>query len=215
MKKMMFASVLNLDRKAVKHLKIKDPYAVHRVVYSLFDDVRSSNEKKRDRWSGIVYADQGGTFYGRQILMVSNRMPAPQVEGGYGTVETKTIDTAFLGYETYRFKVIINPCIRDNKTRRLIPMKNRDAVMQWFLERSERSWGFLAKSRHLQVNNIEVLQFKGKNHDQITLSRATLEGVLYVVNKEKFSTAFQQGIGRGRAFGCGLLQIVPQSNNLF
>jgi CRISPR system Cascade subunit CasE len=215
MKKMMFASVLNLDRKAVNHLKIKDPYAVHRVVYSLFDDVRSSNEKKAARQSGIVYADQGGTFYGRQILMVSDRMPASQVEGRYGSVETKKIDSAFLDHKTYRFKVIMNPCIRDNKTRRLIPMKTRDAVMKWFMDRSEKSWGFSANNRHLQVNKMDVLQFKNKNHHLITLSKATMEGVIRVVDKEKFSTAFQQGIGRGRAFGCGLLQIVPQSNNLF
>jgi CRISPR system Cascade subunit CasE len=216
MKKMMFASVLNLDRKAVKHLKIKDPYAIHRVVYSLFDDVRSSDEKKTGaRGSGIVYADQGGTYHGRQILMVSDRMPASHVEGCYGSVETKEIAPAFLDYEAYRFKVIMNPCIRDNKTRRLVPIKTREAIMQWFMDKSAQNWGFLAETRHLQVNKIEVLQFKAKDQNLITLSKATLEGVLQVVDKQKFSTAFQQGIGRGRAFGCGLLQIVPQSNNLF
>jgi CRISPR system Cascade subunit CasE len=215
MKKTMFASVLNLDRKSVNILKIKDPYSVHRVVYSLFDDVRTSAQKTAGQPSGIIYADQGGTFYGRQILILSDRIPSSCVEGEYGSVDSKRIGESFLEFDTYRFKVIMNPCTRDNKTRKLIPFKTREAITEWFINKSDKNWGFTPDNRHLQVDKIEVLQFKGKNHHPITVARSALQGVLQVTNKEKFIIAFQQGVGRGRAFGCGLLQIVPQSNNLF
>jgi len=36
-----------------------------------------------------------------------------------------------------------------------------------------------------------------------------LKGELYVIDSEQFKQSFRQGIGRGRAFGFGLLQIVP------
>ncbi len=62
-----FASVLNLDRRAVKALAITDHYSIHRVVYSLFEDIRSAAEKAASISSGIVYADQGGNALGRQI----------------------------------------------------------------------------------------------------------------------------------------------------
>ena len=39
-----YTSVLRLDRAAVKALKVTDLYSLHRVVYSLFDDVRTEAE---------------------------------------------------------------------------------------------------------------------------------------------------------------------------
>lgn len=215
MKAAMFANVLDLDRKAVTDLKITDPYSIHRVVYSLFEDVRTEVEKLSGKASGIVYADQGGTISGRQILILSNRLPLTCVDDRYGQVKTKKINKSFLNYDRYRFKVVVNPCQRNNKTRKLVPVKGRDAVAQWFAQRSEKSWGFSAGNAHLQVDNIEVLQFKGKKQRPITIEKAGLQGVLHVADREKFTQSFQQGIGRGRAFGCGLLQIVPQPDNPF
>ena len=209
----MVASVLNLDRKAVKELKITDPYSIHRVVYSLFEDVRTDKEKLSGKASGIVYADQGGTFHGRQILIVSNRIPSSCVEGKYGQVESKKIGPSFLNFDNYRFKVIVNPCTRNNKTRKLVPVKGRNAIARWFSRRSEKNWGFTTLNKHLQVDKIEVLQFKGKKQRQITIARASLTGVFHVTDQKKFAHSFLQGIGRGGAFGCGLLQIVPQTNN--
>ena len=123
----MFASVLNLDRKAIKGLNITDPYSIHRVVYSLFEDVRADSEKVLGKPSGIVYADQGGSFDARQVLIVSDRKPAPCVNGQYGRVETRIIGSAFLGFDNYRFKVVVNPCQRDNKTRKRTRAKPRQA----------------------------------------------------------------------------------------
>lgn len=208
----IYASVLNLDRKAVRALKITDPYSVHRVVYSLFKDVRTDDEKNQSTSSGILYHDQGGSYTGRQILIMSDRIPSLNIDG-YGRVETKKINPPFLAFDHYRFKVMINPCRRNNKTRKLIPVKGREDIAQWFIQRSEQSWGFNAANSHLQVNGIEVLRFKGKNQRSITIAQACLEGVLKVTDRDKFIPGFRQGIGRARAFGCGLLQIVPLSNN--
>src|SRR5690625_6482413 len=85
----LIASVLHLDRKAVRELKIDGPYALHRVVYSLFTDVRSIQEKQGSKPSGFLYADLGGDFESRKILLLSNRSPAQKVEGQYGEVQSK------------------------------------------------------------------------------------------------------------------------------
>ncbi len=206
-----FASVLNLDRRAIKALAITDHYSIHRVVYSLFEDVRSAAEKTASTSSGIVYADQGGNTLGRQILILSNRIPRPTTPEGYGEVKTKNVPTAFWQKEHYRFKVAINPCRRENKSRRLIPVKGRNNIAQWFLERSEKSWGFCPDPLSLQVDKVEVLSFEGKNGRRIQIAKAHIQGSLQVVNKQIFARSFLSGIGRARAFGCGLLQIVPQN----
>src|SRR4051794_21338344 len=70
-----YASVLRLSRADINILGVKDAYALHKVVYGLFEDVRSDAEKQTSASSGIVYADKGGDFNMRQILMLSNRKP--------------------------------------------------------------------------------------------------------------------------------------------
>lgn len=205
----LVASVLHLDRQAIKALRITDPYSLHRVVYSLFADVRSSSEKSTSQPSGLLYADQGGDHNGRKILLLSDRAPTPKVDSLYGEVETRVIPDTFLDHKHYRFKVIVNPTRRDSASQKLVPVKGREAVAQWFLERAPSSWGFSASAEHLQIDRIDVLQFKDKNQSEVTMAQAHVQGQLTVTDSEKFHHSFTTGIGRGRAFGCGLLQIVP------
>lgn len=204
----LFASVLRLDRKAIKALKIRDTYSLHRVVYSLFEDVRDSEEKDASTRSGIQWVDKGGDAYGRQILMLSNRQPKATIDGAHGEVTCKSVPETFLSHGKYRFEVLVNPVRRDKKTRKLRPVKGREAIADWFAGRAERSWGFSVDKPRLQVENIRVLQFKKAEHS-VTLQQAKLNGYLAVTDTEAFSQSFAKGIGRARSFGCGLLQIVP------
>lgn len=211
----LIASVLHLTRSDVNALKIKDAYSLHKVVYSLYPDVRSDKEKNTSTPSGFLYADMGGDYKSRKILLLSNRQPTDKVQGEYGEVQSKTISADFLSHKSYRFKVIVNPTKRDNASRKLLPVKGREAIAQWFVERAEKSWGFKVHQPSLQVDSVNVLGFEDKNQRSITLAQAQLQGTLEVINPEQFSQSFSQGIGRGRAFGCGLLQIVPVIENPF
>lgn len=211
----LIASVLHLDRKAVQALKINDAYGLHKAVYSLFPDVRSADEKQASKPSGFLYADQGGDYKSRKILLLSDREPMEQIDSQYGEVQSKTISPDFLQHDAYRFKVVVNPTRRDNASRKLVPVKGRDAIAQWFMERAQASWGFSLVPSQLQVDSTDVLSFKDKSQRQITLAQAQVQGVLQVTDRQQFIQSFSQGIGRGRAFGCGLLQIVPFVEILF
>ncbi|MBB3062816.1 type I-E CRISPR-associated protein Cas6/Cse3/CasE [Microbulbifer rhizosphaerae] len=211
----MVASVLHLDRRSVRALRITDAYSLHRVVYSLYDDVRDAGEKQASIVSGILYADQGGDYRGRKILMLANREPMVAVDGRYGEVHSKPIPENFLEYDLYRFKVIVNPTRRDSASRKLVPVRGREAVAEWFAERATASWGFDVTIRNLQVDKIEVLQFKDKQQRQVTIAQAHVQGMLRITDKARFTASFTQGIGRARAYGCGLLQIVPITDNPF
>lgn len=211
----LFASALHLDRAAVKALKMTDAYSLHRVVYSLFSDVRSETEKLSHTPSGIVYADQGGDFHGRKVLIVSDREPAKQVNGQYGVVESRAISASFLAHPRYRFRVQVNPVRKDRQSGKRVAVKGRKDTAHWFLERAPLSWGFEVDPLTLQVDAIEVLQFSGKADRQITLGKAHIQGQLTVTNPQQFQNSFRNGIGKGRAFGCGLLQIVPIIYNPF
>ncbi len=216
----LYISALHLDRKAVRALKITDPYSLHRVVYSLFPDVRSEQEKHSHIQSGIVYADQGGSFDGyepvRKVLMISDRAPADSIEGQYGEVMCKPLSEEFLNHRCYQFKVQVNPVRKDKQTGKRMAIKGREPTRQWFMDRAPRSWGFEVDPVRFQVDTIEVLQFrKQKDGPQITIGKAHLQGVLTVTDPEQFKQSFKNGIGKGRAFGCGLLQIIPMLDNPF
>jgi len=205
-----YASVLRLSRADQNTLKIKDAYGLHKVVYGLFDDIRSDAEKQGSPPSGIVYADKGGDFNTRQVLMLSNREPhqTPQ----FGKVQTTPIQSRFLAHERYVFEVIVNPGKRDNQTGKIVPIRGREAIAQWFLERALQSWGFRVHPDNLQTDKISVQVFE-KSGKTITHGSATLKGELAVIDRDRFRHSFTQGIGRGRAFGFGLLQIVPLTGN--
>jgi len=202
---MMIASVLNLTRADVKALKITDTYSLHRVVYSIFDDIRSDSQKTQSVSSGILYADKGGDFHGRKILILSNRQPnAPE----HGEISIKKIAETFLDYSDYRFEVIVNPTKRDSKSRQLTPLKTREEIANWFISKAPQ-WGFEVSSPHLEIEGICVKRFTDKNGNHVTQGQAKVLGRLHVSDKEKFVQSFKQGVGRGRAFGAGLLQVVP------
>ncbi len=211
----MIASVLRLDRRAVKALRITDAYSLHRVVYSLYDDVRDTRSKEASESSGILYADQGGDYQGRKILMLADRQPAESVDGQYGSVDSRIIPETFLEYEQYRFKVIVNPTRRDSASRKLIPVRGRENIAPWFAERATASWGFAVSPRHLQVDKVEVQQFKDKQQRSVTIAQAHVQGLLSITDRAVFKNSFVRGIGRAHAYGCGLLQIVPLLDNPF
>ncbi len=203
-----YASVLSLSRADIKTLQVNDAYALHKVVYGLFDDRRTAAEKAASVPSGIVYADKGGDFHTRQILLLSNRTPhqTPQ----FGKVETKPLYANFLQHTDYAFQITVNPGQRNNQSRQIVPVRGREAIAAWFVERAATSWGFSVHADTLQVEQCSVQSFE-KSGKAVTHGSALLKGHLKVIDHERFMQSFCQGIGRGRAFGFGLLQIVPLS----
>lgn len=201
-----YASVLRLSRADMNILGVKDAYALHKVVYGLFEDTRSDAGKQASTRSGIVYADKGGDFNMRQILMLSNRKPhqTPQ----FGEVHTRIVHADFLAHGRYAFEVTLNPGKRDKQTGKVVPIRGRESIEQWFKERAPKSWGFDVNAENLQTGQLSVQAFE-KSGNTITHGSATLKGELTVIDKDCFTKSFTRGIGRGRAFGFGLLQIVP------
>jgi CRISPR system Cascade subunit CasE len=201
----LYAAVLKLSRTDIKALKITDAYSLHRVIYDLYDDMRTEQQKQESHSSGILYVDKGGDFNHRLILMLANRQP--NTSPAYGEVEYKIIPDDFLQHQYYAFEATVNPCKRDNKTGKIIPIRERENIAQWFIDRASSSWGFTVNPTNLQVEKLTVQTFT-KNNQKVTHGSATLKGELKVANQAQFIQCFQQGIGRGRAFGFGLLQIV-------
>jgi len=206
-----YATMLKLNRQHIKDLKITDIYSIHRVVYDLFDDVRNSEEKKCSKKSGFVFADKGihkeNNNFIHRILVFSDRKPE---EREYSKNPREIDDNnKFFKCKFYKFQILINPTKRDLKTKKTVAVKGKDEIKQWFCNKVFKNCGFKVKKRMSQVDKVRILKFKAKDDKQITLSTAKISGVLEVVNSEIFANSVKNGIGRAKAFGCGLLEVMP------
>lgn len=104
-----------------------------------------------------------------------------------------------------QFRLRANPSKRDNQTRKTIGLFRAADQLAW-LERQAGRCGF-----HLQgvdvIPSPNVFGQKGDKSAPIRISTALYQGVLEVTDPEVFLNAVQQGIGRGKSYGCGLLSI--------
>jgi CRISPR system Cascade subunit CasE len=76
---------------------------------------------------------------------------------------------------------------------------------QWLLERAAK-YGFKLQEGSFRVVQQEVRRFM-RRRKPVTLGIATFEGILEVADAMLFLRALACGIGRAKAYGCGLLTI--------
>jgi len=193
----MIASMLNFDRSAIKSLELSDDYAVHKLVYSLFPGNKRT----------FLYCDQGGDFRGRRILLLSQNQPLlPSV----GELESKRVSSELLTYSRYIFQIQLNPVVRKSGDKKFIPVVGQDKLREWFLRR-QADWGFAADPDRIEISDTGIIVIE-KGTQTITYNKALFRGILEVHDKSILAQSFEQGIGRGKAFGFGLLQIKPVFN---
>lgn len=195
---MMFVSRYLLPLPAIRALRMTDTYSLHRVAYSLFEDVRKGAS------SGILFADKGRDRRGWTMLLLSDRRPRqPEL----GELDVRELPEAYLAFPRYRFEVLVNPVRRISATGKHEAVRGREGVTSWFLGKAP-GWGFRVEEASFQVDKISVDCFR-KGDATVTLGKALVHGILEVTDRETFARSVCHGIGRGKAFGCGLLQIVP------
>lgn len=82
--------------------------------------------------------------------------------------------------------------------------------MEWLIRRSDRC-GFTLESEDgslgAEIVQREKVRFQ-RQGGTVTISMATFEGVLRITDEVLFRTAMVEGIGRAKAYGCGLITTI-------
>ena len=195
----MILTKLFLDAAACRREKISDDYSVHRVVYSLFPKSPSP--------SRILYADKGPVQGGRLILILSAVPPQPPPE-----LETSSLvlPERFFGAGRYRFEVTLNPVKKDPESHKRKAITGQLNVLNWFLKQAPK-WGFEADSETLEASILPTKVFS-KNDSEQLFNHVFFRGTLKVADRELFRRSVSQGLGHGKAFGFGLLQLSAIQN---
>ncbi len=193
---MPLISRVSVSGKDAMNAGLVDLYAIHRLVYSMFP----KEGKGRDFLFSFNFLRKGAL----QIDILSKRRPlSPEV----GRIETKDIPGEFWKAKIYKFDLWANPVKRDSSSGKLIPLKKEKDTLNW-IEKHFSSKGLIAKKGWVEIVGKRNFKFY-KNGYLCTLWGVRFKGVFEVSENSNFSLVVMEGIGKAKAFGFGLLKVVP------
>lgn len=126
--------------------------------------------------------------------------------------------------QTWQFRLTANPtrCGRHPTKNRTQPFGHLTVTQQdqWLADRAPKIGIQLSTPNHLPEPSYTVIArnrmaFRRKDPNNsgqyatVTLSTATYQGSLHITDPTALCAALTNGIGRGKAYGCGLLTLAP------
>lgn len=204
----MYLSRVELDLNNRSTLKaLGSQSIIHGAVESSF-----SGERKRNLWRIDKLGDK---LY---LLILSEDKPClSSISSQFGNndsdAETRNYDTLLnrvkLGGK-WRFRLTANPTksVSSNGGRgKVHAITIVDLQKQWLAEKSEKC-GFKLADDSFDVVENKWCKFRKKDGSTVSLLSVSFEGVLEITDEELFKASLTNGIGRGKAYGMGLLTVI-------
>lgn len=115
--------------------------------------------------------------------------------------------------QQWAFRLTANPTRFSNEDRKVYGHVTVAQQSDWLLSRQEK-WGFEVvptadgEGRQLLVHDRHTARFNRRG-GTVTIARATYDGVLTVTDTDALRHVLVNGVGRAKAYGCGLLTLAP------
>ena len=198
------------NRRKIKDLTHLGAY--HNWVESSFPEEFTKKDRSRKLWR--IDMLQGNKY----LLLVSEKKPNMEIFEKYGvpgSAQTKLYDKFLDSIDEdgiYRFRVTLNPVKALSQGAgvrgRVVPEITAEQQLQ-FLESRAGKLGFeLIPDEYRIVERCWEL-FMKQGQKKIRLSKATYEGLLKVTNRDTFYRTLTEGIGKKKAYGFGLMTVIP------
>lgn len=207
----MFLSRIPIDRYNRNTLRaLNSPSVFHGALESSF-----AGERQRNLWRIDCTGDQ---LY---ILLLSNCKPELSSfcsqfgYDGWVSYEIKSYDgllERIKNGDKWRFRLTANPTKsvsaqgQGSRGKKLAHITT-DFQKKWLVEKSEKS-GFSVTENSFDVVESRWLKFAKRGQRGVSLFSVTYEGVLEVTDADLFRRSLTGGIGRGKAYGMGLLTVM-------
>lgn len=209
----MYISRVEIDSENRQKMKVlSNLSAVHSWVESSFPKEMAENLRTRKLWRIDL-------LNGRQYLLIVSP-DAPDLDllekyGISGSAQTKPYDSfvrEVKNGQQARFRITLNPVVavveKKGERGRVKPHVTAQQQKQYLLDRSEVN-GFTVNEDEFDITQRTYLPFTKRGQQTINLSKVSYEGVLTVTNVEAFQKTLVEGFGKKKAYGFGLMTIIP------
>ncbi len=193
---MLIITRMLIDPHEVLKQNISDVYQLHKLVYAMFP--KSSNG--RDFLFSYDFYPKGGC----KIEVLSKRRP---ITPSIGRLMSREVPKSFWEYKKYRFEIWANPVMRKAKDRSIVPLKKEETAISWLI-RSMNRVGLKVKKDWVEIIGKRNFKFN-KNGQDCTIWGVKFRGRLEKEDNVRLDNVVIKGIGRAKAFGFGLLKLVP------
>ena len=203
----MFLSRIQLDTsKRATMIALQNPSMFHGAIERAF-------EPRADRTLWRI-----DPLYSQHYLMLlsEDRPNLDGINAQFGTMaapETRSYD-GLLGRiqpgGRWHFRLCANPtyCKMQEGGRGKVCAHNTvQHQCEWLMEQSQKH-GFSVSPDDFTVVNTHWYSFRKAAGNNVRLLSVTFEGLLTVTDEQLFRDALTQGIGRGKAYGMGMMTIV-------
>lgn len=194
--------IKNLSHVAAYHSWVEDCFPIEKD-----EGIRTRKLWRVDRLNGRAY-----------LLLVSENKPdllGLEKYGVEGSAQTKSYDEFLEEIKegsVMKFRVVLNPVVAlsqgtGNKNK-IKPHVTVEQQMKYLLDRSSKN-GFELEESNFSIVERGYENFYKDGQKKVRLIKAVYEGVLTVSNKELFNRILTEGIGKKRAYGFGLMTVIP------
>jgi CRISPR system Cascade subunit CasE len=189
--------------------RLKDSYAWHKKLWDAFPD---NPDADRDFLTRV-----DTTVEGFRVYILSQKEPSRPPWCPDNAWAIKRIPETFFNNKYFRFDIKANPtkCIpigseeeKFKKRGKRYAIVNMDEQKTWIERKAEQNGFRLLEDYPLQIEQVQPSHFHKEGHSGFHIAVRFL-GVLSVIDKEKFISAFHIGIGSGKAFGYGMMMLQP------
>lgn len=208
----MYMSRIMLDRtRRETMLALASPNKIHGAVEACFP-----GERRRKLWR-IDELDQQS-----YLLVVSEDAPSLNLIAGQfapegASWEIRSYDAFLAAIQAgsrWYFRLAANPTVsradKEGNRGKVLAHVTVQQQKQWLLDRSQKH-GFDLNPDEFDVVKRNVLTFeKGVGRYRVTMGTCVFEGMLTVMEEELIRKALTEGLGRGKAYGLGLLTIAKR-----
>ncbi|MBC3186606.1 type I-E CRISPR-associated protein Cas6/Cse3/CasE [Corynebacterium sp. zg-331] len=199
--------LLNPQRRGARTLLL-NPQAMHAAVRSAFPP-DLSEEDARVLWR-VDHRGHEHVLY----IVGSEKPDAANIieQAGWDTRPAQSADYALLlgklmRGQQWRFELVANP-VKSSPVpgkRGLITPLVGEGQLDWLAQRAPGAGFRLLDAATTGQETLRFRRGRGSNH--VTLRTARFSGVLEVEDVDKLRATLTHGIGRARAYGCGLLTL--------
>jgi CRISPR system Cascade subunit CasE len=193
---MMFLSKLTLNRinRQVMRL-LGDVYSLHKTVMSGFEAYQEHTR--------VLFRVEPEEKDGLVHILVQSKVEPSWALPGMVTSQVKEVHPVFHQGIKLRFRLRANPTVtRNGKRYGLI----RDQSLEEWLRKKGKYLGVQFHSMSI-VDEGYVTGARGREGHRLNLKTSLYEGLLTVTDAHLLEKNLTQGIGPGKAFGCGLLSL--------